>query len=51
MNANGKVRVELQPILLLLFNYTASGVLPGGGGTAVRHNIPKYKNSQNNTSR
>jgi hypothetical protein len=28
--------------LLLLFNLTANGFLPGGNGTTVRHNTQKY---------
>jgi hypothetical protein len=29
-------------ILLLLFNSTANGGLPGGSGTTIRHNTQKY---------
>jgi hypothetical protein len=29
-------------LVLLLFNWTANGVLPGGSGTTIRHNTQQY---------
>jgi hypothetical protein len=38
--------LEYYYLLLLLFNWTANGFLPGGKGATIRHDIHKYNTIQ-----
>jgi hypothetical protein len=38
----GQTYLTYQSVSLLLFNWTANGVLSGGSDTTIRHNTQKY---------
>jgi hypothetical protein len=38
----GRRKINKEIIIILLFNWTANGFLPGGSGTTIRHNLQMH---------